>query len=120
MFGQIFTEIGNAAGSVIGSIADTTSKIVKSGGATSPAGFAVNTAIGAIAGGSEPSVTAVADTAVQGKTAVQGSIVGAGSAIKDGAENVINTIGGGIDTVKKYLPAVALGGVALLILSRKR
>lgn len=120
MFGQIFTQIGNAAGSVLGSIADTTSKLVLSGGVTSPASLAVNTAIGAVAGGSEPSVTNVADLAVQGKTVVQDSIVGAGSAIKDGTENVINAIGGGIDTVKKYLPAVAVGGVALLILSRKR
>lgn len=114
MFGQIFNAIGDA----FGSAAKTTSQIVQAGGATSPASFAVNYAIGAAS--SEASVSNVAETAVQGKDTVQASVVGAGTTIKDGAESVVNAITGGVDTVKKYLPVVALGGLGLLLLSRKR
>ena len=118
MFGQIFNAIGGAFGDVLGGAAKTTSQIVQAGGATSPAKLAVNYAIGAAS--SEASVSNVAETALKGQETVQGSIVGAGTAIKDGAEAVANTVIGGVDTIKKYLPVVALGGLGLLLLSRKR
>ena len=117
MFGQIFNAIGDAFGDVLGSAAKTTSQIVQAGGATSPASFAVNYAIGAAS--SEASVSNVAETAVQGKDTVQASVVGAGTAIKGGAEAVANTVLGGVDTVKKYLPIVAVGAVALILAGKR-
>lgn len=35
-------------------------------------------------------------------------------------EQAVETVAGGIDKVKSYLPVVALGGLGLLLLSRKR
>ena len=35
-------------------------------------------------------------------------------------EQGVEAVAGGVDAVKKYLPVVALGGLGLLLLSRKR
>ena len=93
------------------------SDFVKVGG-TRPLTFLTNYAIGSTQ--KEPSVTNVTEVAQAGNDAVSGAVVGTGNAIKSAGENVVNAVAGGIDTIKKYLPVVAVGGAALLILSRKR
>ena len=85
-----------------------------------PLSFLFNYSIGAGSGKVEPSITNVSETADAGQQTVTDTAVGAGTAIKDAGETVVNAVSGGIDTIKKYLPAVAVGGVALLLLSRKR
>ena len=87
---------------------------------TNPLSFLTNYAIGAGSGKVEPSITNVMETAAAGQQTVADTTIATGSAIKDAGETVVNTVTGGIETIKKYLPAVAVGGVALLLLSRKR
>ena len=89
-------------------------------GVTNPISFLTNYAIGAGSGKVEPAVTNVIETATVGQQTVADTTIATGSAIKGAGETVVNAVTGGIETIKKYLPAVAVGGVALLLLSRKR
>ena len=89
-------------------------------GITNPLSFLTNYAIGAGSGKVEPAVTNVMETAEAGQQTVSDTAVATGNAIKDAGETVVNTVTGGIETIKKYLPAVAVGGLGLFLLSRKR
>ena len=89
-------------------------------GITNPLSFLTNYTIGAGSGKVEPSITNVMETATAGQQTVADTTIATGSAIKDAGETVVNAVTGGIETIKKYLPAVAVGGVALLLLGRKR
>lgn len=113
----IFDTITDTIGGGLSYIGKTTSDFVKVGG-TKPLTFLTNYAIGSTQ--KEPSVTNVVEVAQAGNDAVSGAVAGAGNAVYSAGENVVNAVTGGIDTIKKYLPVVAVGGVALLILSRKR
>lgn len=113
----IFDSITDTIGGGLSYIGKTTSDFVKVGG-TNPLAFLINYAIGTTQ--KEPSVSNVVEVAQAGNAAVSGAVVSTGNAIKSAGENVVNAVAGGIDTVKKYLPVVAVGGAALLILSRKR
>ena len=113
----IFDTITDTIGGGLSYIGKTTSDFVKVGG-TNPLSFLTNYAIGTTQ--KEPSLTNVVEVAQAGNDAVSGAVVGTGNAIKSAGESVVNTVTGGIDTIKKYLPVVAVGGAALLILSRKR
>lgn len=113
----IFDTITGTIGGGLSYAAKATSDFVKVGG-TNPVGFLINYGIGATQ--KETAVTNVVDTAQAGQETVSKAVVDTGGAIKSAGESVVNTISGGFDTVKKALPIVAVGGLALLILSKKR
>lgn len=113
----IFDTLTDTIGGGLSYVAKSTSDFVKVGG-TNPLTFLTNYAIGSTQ--KEPSVTNVVEVAQAGNTAVSDTVVGTGNAIKTAGENVVNAVAGGIDTAKKILPIVAVGGLALLVLSKKR
>lgn len=118
--GKIGGGLSYAGGKIVEGVsyaAEATSDFVKADG-LNPMGFLYNYAVGAAQ--EDSSVTNVVDTAQKGQEATTQAVVDTGEALQSAGQTVVNTISGGIDTVKKVLPFVAVGGLGLLLLSRKR
>lgn len=113
----IFDTITDAIGGGASYVAKATSDFVKVGG-TDPVGLLFNYGAGLTK--KETAVTNVVGTAQAGSAAVTQAVVDTGDTIKSAGESVVKTISGGLDTAKKVLPIVAVGGLALLVLSKKK
>lgn len=105
MFGQIFGAIGDG-------FATISNEVNKAAG-----GFFADRISNAVKTGNEDALKNPVTTAVVLNPLNPESITTPAAAkVEQGVEAVV----GGIDKVKSYLPIVALGGLGLLLLSRKR
>ena len=105
MFGQIFGAIGDG----FATISNEVNKAV--------GGFFADRISNAVKTGNEDALKNPATTAiVLNPLAPESVATPAAAKIEQGVE----AVAGGIDKVKSYLPIVALGGLGLLLLSRKR
>ena len=107
MFGQIFGVIGDGFATISNEVNKTVG------------GFFADRISNAVKTGNEDALKNPVTTAVVLNPAnlpVEGVTTSAAAK----TEQAVEYVAGGVDKVKSYLPIVALGGLGLLLLSRKR